>query len=57
MTTSRPILIVEDDETLRETLMDQLTAEGEFTATPAASIREAEALLAEKDARTPCCLM
>ena len=51
MAAERPILIVEDDDALRETLVDQLAVDGEFTATQAASVQEAEAGLAEKDAR------
>ena len=42
MSAERPILIVDDDEVLRETLADQLAHDGEFTAIGAATIAEAE---------------
>ncbi|MFL5257767.1 MAG: response regulator transcription factor [Rhodopila sp.] len=51
MAAERPILIVEDDEALRETLVEQLAEDGEFVAILAGSIGEAEAKLAQKDAR------
>jgi DNA-binding response OmpR family regulator len=51
MSADRPILIVDDDEALRETLADQLAVDGEFTAMEAGSISEAEDRLAAKDAR------
>ncbi len=51
MSAERPVLIVDDDADLRETLVDQLAVDGEFAAAQAATIREAEARLAEKDAR------
>ena len=51
MSGERPILIVDDDENLRTTLVEQLQVDGEFNVKGAASIREAEALLAGKDAR------
>ncbi len=51
MSADRPILIVDDDGVLRETLADQLAVDGEFTAVAAASIAEAEERLAAKDAR------
>ena len=51
MSADRPILIVDDDGVLRETLADQLAVDGEFTAVAAASIGEAEEKLAAKDAR------
>ncbi len=51
MSADRPILIVDDDAVLRETLADQLAVDGEFTAVAAASIGEAEERLAAKDAR------
>jgi DNA-binding response OmpR family regulator len=57
MTTERPILIVEDDDVLRETLVDQLTIDGEFSVTQAASIQDAEALLADKDGRFDAVLL
>ena len=51
MSADRPILIVDDDEALRETLADQLAVDGEFTAIEAGTISEAEDRLAAKDAR------
>ena len=51
MSAERPILIVDDDEVLRETLADQLAVDGEFTAVAAGTISEAEEKLAAKDAR------
>ena len=47
----RPILIVDDDGALRETLAEQLEVDGEFTAHEAASLAEAEARLAAPEAR------
>ena len=40
---SEPILIVDDDQALRATLAEQLTMDGEFSATEASSVAEAEA--------------
>jgi DNA-binding response OmpR family regulator len=51
MSAERPILVVDDDDALRETLVDQLAMDGGFTTTQATTIQEAEARLAEKDAR------
>ena len=51
MAGERPILIVDDDRALRVTLVEQLTMDGEFSAMEAASIAEAEAAIASKDAR------
>src|SRR3954451_1943784 len=50
MAAERPILVVEDDDALRETLVDQLAEDGEFVATCVASIEQAEAKLVQKDA-------
>jgi DNA-binding response OmpR family regulator len=50
MAAERPILVVEDDDALRETLADQLAEDGEFVATCVASIEQAEAKLVQKDA-------
>lgn len=47
----RPILVVDDDEALRQTLAEQLAHEGEFHPLTAASIAEAMALLASDTAR------
>jgi DNA-binding response OmpR family regulator len=51
MANERPILIVEDDDSLRETLADQLTISGEFSVTQAASIQAAASLLSDQDNR------
>lgn len=51
MAGERPVLIIDDDEALRATLAEQLAVEGEFTAVSAASLAEADALLAAEDAR------
>jgi DNA-binding response OmpR family regulator len=47
----RPILIVDDDSGLRETLAEQLQVDGEFTAAEADSIADAEARLSSQDSR------
>ena len=51
MSAKRPVLIVEDDDALRETLVEQLAVDGEFAAAEAASIKAAETMIAAKDAR------
>ena len=51
MTGERPILIVDDDKTLREELAAQLQVDGEFVAEEAGSVSEAEAKLAVGDQR------
>lgn len=51
MSAERPILIVDDDAVLRETLADQLAVDGEFTAISAGTIAEAEEKLSARDAR------
>jgi len=51
MTGERPILIVDDDAALRVMLAEQLAVDGEFTAVGAETVREAEARVAERDAR------
>ena len=45
MAGDRPILIVDDDQALCAMLLEQLAVDGEFAATGAGSIREAEAML------------
>ena len=47
----RPILIIDDDATLRETLVEQLEIDGEFAASEAGTISEAEAMVTARDAR------
>lgn len=51
MTGERPILVVDDDETLRDTLAEQLQVDGEFRADEAGTLAEADAKLNAKDAR------
>ena len=51
MSGERPILIVDDDDNLRTTLVEQLQIDGEFNVKGAASIKEAEGMLSGKDAR------
>jgi DNA-binding response OmpR family regulator len=51
MAGERPILIVDDDRALRDTLVEQLTLDGEFSPLEAASVAEAEAALENKSAR------
>ena len=47
----RPILIIDDDATLRETLVEQLEVDGEFAASEAGTISEAEAMVTARDSR------
>ena len=51
MSAERPVLIVDDDDALRETLVEQLAFDGEFAAAEAASLEQAAAMLFAKDAR------
>ncbi len=51
MAAGHPILIVDDDDALRETLAEQLEVDGEFATSEAASIAAAEQMLAAKEAR------
>lgn len=51
MVAERPVLIVDDDRTLREELVNQLQQDGEFLASEASSLAEASALLAAQGAR------
>ena len=51
MAGERPILIVDDDLSLRETLVEQLQLDGEFNAEEAGSIGEAETKVTARDAR------
>jgi DNA-binding response OmpR family regulator len=51
MSAERPVLIVDDDDTLRETLVEQLSVDGEFAAAVAATIGEAERKLSDHDSR------
>src|SRR5512139_2635421 len=47
----RPILVVDDDDALRETLCEQLAHDGEFAPEQAASAAEAATRLGMEDAR------
>src|SRR5581483_3913795 len=51
MAGERPILIVDDDQALRETLAEQLVVDGEFTPAEAATVAEAEAMISERGIR------
>lgn len=51
MAGERPILIVDDDQALREALVEQLQLEGEFSVEQADSIAQATSLLNEPSAR------
>jgi DNA-binding response OmpR family regulator len=51
MPADRPILIVDDDRALRETLAEQLAVDGEFTAVEAETAAQAEDKLGAPDAR------
>lgn len=51
MAGDRPILIVDDDSILRETLTEQLQVDGEFRADEASTLAEADAKVGIKDAR------
>ena len=51
MAGGRPILIVDDDALLRETLSEQLSVDGEFIAAEADCAAQAEQLLAAREAR------
>ncbi len=51
MAGERPILIVDDDRLLRQTLCEQLAVDGEFSAAEADSSAQAEQLLAARESR------
>ena len=51
MAAKRPILIVEDDEALRENLAEHLAEDSGFTVSTAASLEEADAAINAKDSR------
>ena len=57
MSTPRPILVVEDETNLRETLVEHLALGGDFVAHGAASAGEAEAMLSAPDARFDAILL
>ncbi|NHO32451.1 response regulator transcription factor [Acetobacter fallax] len=51
MSGARPILIVDDDQTLRHMLVEQLQVDGEFKAVEAGSVEEAWVALKTPDSR------
>jgi DNA-binding response OmpR family regulator len=51
MSGERPILIVDDDQALRAMLAEQLAFDGEFSASEAATMAEAEAKVTAREAR------
>jgi DNA-binding response OmpR family regulator len=51
MASERPVLIVDDDQALRETLVEQFAVDSEFIAAEAACIAEADTLLALPESR------
>ena len=51
MSGPRPILVVDDDDALRQTLVEQLAHDGEFSATEAGTAADALARLSAEDAR------
>lgn len=51
MTGDRPILLVDDDDSLRAMLVEQLAVDGEFSATEAHTLQAAETLMSAPDAR------
>lgn len=53
----RPILIVDDDDTLRRLLVEQLKLEGEFEPIQAVSVAEARAILDRVGARVDAILL
>lgn len=57
MTGARPILVVDDDRILRQTLVEQLQLEGEFTVQEAASLAEAREKLKAPDSRFDALLL
>ncbi|MCS6891734.1 MAG: response regulator transcription factor [Rhodovarius sp.] len=57
MPPARPVLIVEDDPTVRETLVEQLAQEGEFAPEGVASMAEADAALSRPGARFDAILL
>ncbi|GAN69045.1 response regulator transcription factor [Acetobacter orleanensis] len=57
MTGARPILVVDDDRILRQTLVEQLQLEGEFTVQEASSLAEAREKLKAPDCRFDALLL
>ena len=57
MPSPRPVLIVDDDIAVRETLMDQLAIDGEFAPAAADSAKSASALLEGENSRFDAILL
>jgi DNA-binding response OmpR family regulator len=57
MASQHPILVVDDDDALREALIEQLVQDGEFDPTEANCLAAAEAKLAKADARFDALLL
>ncbi|GAN59041.1 MULTISPECIES: response regulator transcription factor [Acetobacter] len=57
MTGARPILVVDDDQILRQTLVEQLQLDGEFAVKEAASLAEAREKLKAPDSRFDAVLL
>lgn len=57
MTGARPILVVDDDQILRQTLVEQLQLDGEFSVHEAASLADARAKLKAPDSRYDAILL
>jgi DNA-binding response OmpR family regulator len=53
----RPVLLIEDDPTLRDMLVDALMREKEFSVTAVGSMAEAETLLERLETRFDCVLL
>ncbi len=57
MTAPRPLLIVDDDNALRATLLEQLSLDGEFAPAEAATAAEAEQMLTGSELRCDAVLL
>jgi succinate dehydrogenase hydrophobic membrane anchor protein len=57
MSTSRPLLIIDDDAHLRETLAEQLSVDGDLLPAVAGTLAEAEALLGDGETRFDAILL
>ncbi len=57
MASSRPLLIVDDDAALRQTLAEQLSLDGEFSPAEAETAKEAEEMLTGPEARYDAVLL
>src|SRR3954452_401195 len=57
MAAQRPVLLVDDDAALIETLLEHFADDGEFAVTPVGSVQEAKAKLAQEDTRFDAVLL